>query len=149
LSVFVFLIWFFSTPSYRFGVPFFLNIYFVLFFRFLIETKIDIPKYLKGLPNFLLLFVLLTLVKFDSVLALQNFHSIDLKVEKEVILFIDMENGWKKYSEPHTVSNYLCGDIKLCYVDEFYSSKIELSFNYYYFIPNNKYYFVDELENNG
>jgi len=149
LSVFVFLIWFFSTPTYRFGVPFFLSIYFVLFFRFLIETKIDIPKYLKSLPNFLLLFVLLTLVKFDSVLALQNFHSIDLKVEKEVILFIDMENGWKKYSEPHTVSNYLCGDIKLCYVDEFYSSKIELSFNYFYFIPNNKYYFVDELENNG
>ena len=91
---------------------------------------------------------MLTLVRFDSILALQNFDSIELKIEK-VISFIDIEDGWKKYSEPHTVNNYLCGDIKLCYVEKFYSSKVESSFNYYYFIPNNKYYFVEELENNG
>ena len=113
------------------------------------ELVKNIPGYLKSLPNFLLLFVVLTLVRFDSILALQNFDSIELKIEKEVISFIDIEDGWMKYSEPHTVNNYLCGDIKLCYVEEFYSSKVESSFNYYYFIPNNKYYFVEELENNG
>ena len=148
LSILIFSIWLFSAPTYRFGVPFFLSIYFVLFFRYIIETKINIPRYLKSLPNFLLLFVVLTLVRFDSILALQNFDSIELKIGKEVISFIDIEDGWKKYSQPHTVNNYLCGDIKLCYVEEFYSSKVELSFNYYYFIPNNKYYFVEELENN-
>jgi len=36
---------------------------------------------------FLLLFVVLTLVRFDSILALQNFDSIELKIEKEVISF--------------------------------------------------------------
>jgi len=145
LCFFILFIWLISAPTYRFGVPFFLSVYFVLFFKFLIETEIKFPKSINSFPNFLMFFVILTLVKFDSISVLQNYHSIELKVEKEIISFTDMQNGWKKYSEPHTIKNYLCGDIKLCYVEEYYSSKIDLFFNYYFFTPVNNNYFIEEL----
>lgn len=143
LSLLCFLSWIILAPTYRFGVPFFLSIYFILNFKFLIETEVRIPKFLNSFPYFLLFFVIFTLVKFDSVSALKNINSIELKVEKVVIQLIDLGSGWKRSNEG------LCSDYKLCYLNEFKSLKKEVLFNYYYFYPEKKDFFISILENNN
>ncbi len=143
-SIILFFVWIFIAPTYRFGVPFFLSIYFIISYLYLDKVNINFSKNLKNmfiLPLFF--FVILAIIRGDSILELQNLNSISLVVEKKEIEFVNIEDNW--WISPRDDDSFLCGTYKYCYVENFESRKIKYLNNYFYFDPINKNYYLDKF----
>ena len=87
--------------------------------------------------------MLIAIIRGDSILALQNLGDITLAVEQKEIQFISINDNW--WTSPTNNDGFLCGTYKYCYVEKFKSRKITYLYNYFYFDPINKNYYIDEF----
>lgn len=143
LLILILSMWLYLAPQYRFGVPFFLLAYFVILKKYI--SLVTFPALNSYLKFSLYLFVIIFMLRLDSITALSSPQNIHINISQEEIDFVKTENGWYQYSKEHTVRNYLCGSVKYCYIKEYESDKKTALLNYYYFEPKNKSYFSDLL----
>ncbi len=144
LSIFLFLTWLFLAPTYRFGVPFFLAIYYIMSFSYIEKSKfIFLKKQIKQVSKPLYFLVLISILRIDSILELQDLNDINLIVERENIEFIQVRENW--WLHPAEGDSFLCGDFKYCHIERFKSKKVDLNYGYFYFLPENMNYYFDIL----
>ena len=144
LSLSMFLMWFYFLPTYRFGVPFFLGIYFIMTYKHIKDTKISLFRNMIKTSSYLIyFFVLISLIRADSILELGNFKDINLSVEKKEIELIQVNETW--WTNPEN-NSWSCGLYKYCYVEEFESSiKNFPNSSYFYFEPKNLFYYENQF----
>ena len=144
ISITLFFVWLYIAPTYRFGVPFFIGIYYVMCFLFInSEKKLQLDKLISKVSIPIYFFVLISIIRVDSILELQNYKDLNLFVEGENVEFIKVDDGW--WLHPTKEGKFICGTYKNCYVESFKSKKINTLYNYYYFIPVNLNYYLEAL----
>ena len=143
-SVLLFLVWIYLAPTYRFGVPFFLSIYFIISYLYLDKVKINFSKNIKNLISIpLYFFVIVAIIRGDSILELRSLSDISLVVEQKEIEFVSIDDYW--WISPTNNDGFFCGTYKYCYVEKFKSRKILYLNDYFYFDPINKNYYIDQF----
>ena len=143
-SIGIFFLWVYLAPTYRFGVPFFLAIYYLLAYSYLDKINLNMSRKFKNLIIIpIYFFVTIAIIRGDSILELQNIPDISLSVEQKAIEFINIEDDW--WLHPTEKDTFLCGTYKYCYVEELKSIKIDYLNNYFYFKPVNENYYLDAL----
>lgn len=137
--------WINLGPTYRFGVPFLLTSYYVLTYNAAFETRItSILLRRKILPILGYCFVIVSLIRIDSIIELKNFNNIDLNVEEKELVFYKDENDWNRHQSES--GNYLCSYYRFCsIIDNSFQSKEPL-LNYRYYESLDKNYYKNILQ---